>query len=82
MSWKKWSFSQREWLTDRKEEKMIGKVESYDAKKGYGFIRGDDGKRYFVPYINVKTRSGSLIAGYTVDFNTGDGNKAMNVRLL
>jgi len=50
---------------------MIGKVESYDAKKGYGFIRGDDGKRYFVPYVNVKTASGSLMAGYTVDFNTG-----------
>ncbi len=51
-------------------------------KKGFGFISGDDGRDYFVPYCNVKTASGSLVAGYTVEFNTGDGNRAMNVRYL
>lgn len=61
---------------------MIGKVENYNPKKGYGFILGDDGRKYFVPYCNVKTASGSLSAGYTVEFSRGDGNRAMNVRLL
>lgn len=61
---------------------MLGQVESYNPKKGYGFIRGDDGKKYFVPYCNVKTASGSLESGYTVDFNAGEGNKAFNVRYL
>ena len=51
-------------------------------KKGFGFISGDDGRDYSVPYCNVKTASGSLVAGYTVEFNTGDGNRAMNVRYL
>lgn len=61
---------------------MFGKVESYDTRKGYGFIRGDDNRRYFVPYCNVNTRSGGLLPGYSVEFNTGEGNKAFNVRLL
>lgn len=61
---------------------MLGKVENYDPKKGYGFIRGDDGKKYFVPYCNVNTVSGILSAGYTVEFNIGQGNKAFNVRYL
>lgn len=65
-----------------KGKSMIGKVKTYDPKKGYGFITGDDGREYFVPYCNVKTASGSLSAGYTVEFNTGAGNKALNVRLL
>ena len=61
---------------------MIGRVESYSPRKGYGFIMGDDGKKYFVPYCNVKTVSGSLAAGYAVTFNTGAGNKAYDVRFL
>lgn len=61
---------------------MIGKVEMYNPKKGYGFIRGDDGRKYFVPYCSVKTRSSTLEAGYTVEFNQGEGNKALNVRYL
>ena len=59
---------------------MIGKVEKYNRQKGFGFIRGDDGKRYFVPNCNVKTRSRALNAGTTVEFNIGEGNKALNVR--
>lgn len=42
---------------------MLGKVKMYDPKKGYGFILGDDGKDYFVPYCNVKTASGSFEKG-------------------
>ena len=62
--------------------RMLGKVKRYDPKKGFGFIRGDDGREYFVPWCNVRTASKSLVAGYTVEFNTGDGNRAMNVRYL
>lgn len=61
---------------------MIGKVESYNPKKGFGFIRGDDGIKYFVPYCNISTPSGRLLPDYTVEFNTGAGNKAYNVRYL
>ena len=68
-------------LTDR-EKKMIGKVEKYYPQRGFGFIIGDDGKKYFAPYCNVKTASKSLSAGYTVQFNIGSGNNALNVRLL
>lgn len=62
---------------------MLGKVESYSSKKGYGFIAGDDGRKYFVPYCNVRTRSGELIRGYQVEFNTEKiGNRAYNVRYI
>ena len=61
---------------------MFGKVETYNTKKGFGFIRGDDGMKYFVPYCNVETVSGGLLPGYQVEFNTGSGNKAYNVRYL
>ncbi len=50
---------------------MLGKVKMYDSKKGYGFILGDDGNEYFVPYCNVKTASGSLEKGYGVEFSPG-----------
>lgn len=64
---------------------MFGKVRWYDSKKGYGFITGDDGNDYFVPYCNVKTASGGLEAGYSVEF-TGKRNErgyiASNVRFM
>lgn len=64
---------------------MFGKVESYNPKKGFGFILGDDGLRYFVPYCNVKTASGSLGAGYQVEFTGGRNERgyiASNVTLM
>lgn len=65
---------------------MIGKVENYSPRKGYGFIMGDDGKRYYVSSGNIdknNIRSGQLASGYTVSFNTGKaGNKAYDVRYL
>ena len=66
-----------------KGKSMIGKVKTYDPKKGYGFITGDDGREYFVPHCNVRTRSGGLLAGYTVEITPpAVGNKAYDVRLL
>lgn len=61
---------------------MIGKVETYNSKRGFGFIQGDDGQRYFVSFCNVKTVSGGLLPGYTVEFSKGKGNRAENVRFL
>lgn len=55
------------------------------AKKGYGFITGDDGIDYFVPYCNINTPSQSLDEGYTVEFSAGKNDRgyvASNVRLL
>lgn len=64
---------------------MFGKVTWYNPKKGYGFIKGDDGTDYFVPYCNVKTVSGSIDAGCSVEF-AGDRNErgpiAQNVRYM
>lgn len=64
---------------------MLGKVKMYDPKKGYGFIIGDDGNEYFVPYCNVKTASGILDKGYGVEFNAGKNERgyiASNVILM
>lgn len=65
---------------------MIGRVESYNPRKGYGFIMGDDGRRYYISSGNIdrnSIRSGSLVSGYGVIFNTGKiGNKAYDVRYL
>lgn len=64
---------------------MIGQVKSYSDAKGWGFIRGDDGRRYYVSRGNIsreKIPSGTLYPGYTVEFNAGEGNKAFNVRYL
>ena len=65
---------------------MIGRVESYNPRKGYGFIQGDDGRRYYVSSGNINKnsiRSGSLSSGYCVSFNTEKiGNKAYDVSYL
>lgn len=64
---------------------MLGKVKWYKSEKGYGFIIGDDGNEYFVPYCNVKTASGSLEEGYGVEFCAGKSERgyiASNVILM
>lgn len=61
---------------------MLGKVESYSDSKGWGFIRGDDGRRYYVSRGGINKQSipsGSLYAGCTVEFRTGEGNRVHNV---
>lgn len=64
---------------------MMGKVESYSAAKNWGFIRGDDGRRYYVSRGNInreRVPSRALSAGCSVEFSTGEGNKALNVRYI
>ena len=65
------------------EEMNTGVVEWFDAKKGYGFITGADGKNIFVHYSNILA-SGykTLEVGQKVRFDiapTEKGNKAINV---
>lgn len=63
---------------------MIGVVKKYNQQKKYGFISGDDGKKYFFHESEIRIPSKSLSAGYTVQFETADGypnSKALNVRL-
>lgn len=62
---------------------MFGKVSSFG--KGYGFIRGDDGRRYYVRSGDVCVPSGILTAGSHVDFRPGTNDRgliARNVRPL
>lgn len=64
---------------------MIGQVKTYDARKKYGFISGDDGKDYFFHESEIHIPSKCLSAGYTVQFNVTDGYpipKALDVSLL
>lgn len=60
---------------------MLGQVKMYNPKKFYGFIHGDDGKDYFVPYCNIDLPSRSLSAGCTVEFNTGKNERGSDVAL-
>jgi len=61
---------------------MKGTVKWYDAKKGYGFIRGDDGNHIFahrsdLSYFEVYLKKGDLIE-YNIE-RTKLGNKAIDI---
>ena len=64
---------------------MFGKVDSFDSKKRYGFILGDDGRRYFVHSGSINIPSGNLDRGYMVSFTptlSSRGYAAADVNLL
>jgi cold shock protein len=46
---------------------MKGTVESFDKGRGYGFIKGDDGRQYLVHFLAIRT-AGPLVAGSRVEF--------------
>lgn len=61
---------------------MLGKVENYSNSKNWGFILGDDGRRYYVSKGKINKESipsGTLQKGCTVEFRTGEGNRAYGV---
>lgn len=62
---------------------MYGKVSRFE--KGWGFIQGDNGKRYYVSSGEIRVPSGILAVGSHVDFrpSTNDrGLVAVDVRPL
>jgi CspA family cold shock protein len=61
---------------------MKGIVKWFDTKKGYGFIKGDDGKEVFahrsdLSYFEVYLKKGDLIE-YKVK-KTTSGDKALDI---
>lgn len=64
---------------------MKGIVKYYDIRKGYGFIRGDNGQTVFVhktaiPFFDIFLMPGEIVE-YQVD-TTEKGPKAIDVKKL
>jgi len=63
---------------------MEGTVKWYNRKKGYGFIKGEDGEDYFVHYSALKQgtfiRDNDLVSFEAAD--TDKGKQAQQVTLL
>lgn len=63
---------------------MEGSVKWFDRKKGFGFIKGDDGEDYFVHHTSIGQGS-FLRDNDRVSFEPGEGERgkqAKNVTLL
>ncbi|PWG59811.1 cold-shock protein [Bifidobacterium catulorum] len=52
-----------------------GKIRWFDAKKGYGFITGDDGSDVFLPSAALPAGVTTLRKGAKVEFSVIDGRK-------
>ena len=65
---------------------MKGKVKWFDSKKGYGFIKGEDGQDVFVHYSEIDQQGfKSLEENQEVEFEVEDGSKgpqAKNVTVV
>ena len=64
---------------------MKGIVKFYNIRKGYGFIRGDDGCTIFVhksaiPFFDIFLTPGEVVE-YKVD-TTEKGHKAVDIKKL
>jgi CspA family cold shock protein len=64
---------------------MKGKVKFYDIRKGFGFIRGDDGHTIFVhktaiPFFDIFLLPGEIVE-YQID-TTEKGLKAVNLKKI
>ncbi|AKV55423.1 Cold shock protein [Bifidobacterium actinocoloniiforme DSM 22766] len=62
-----------------------GKVRWYDAKRGFGFITGDEGEDVFLPASALPAGVQTLRKGTRVDFSVVAGRKgpqAMDVQLV
>lgn len=56
------------WDRLQEERGMIGKVVAYYPERSYGFIQGDDGKKYFVSSGEVRMASRVPKKGCTAEF--------------
>lgn len=64
---------------------MKGIVKFYDIRKGFGFIRGDDGQTIFVHKTAIPFFDIFLLPGETVEYQvdrTDKGPKAIDVKKL
>jgi CspA family cold shock protein len=64
---------------------MKGIVKYYDIRKGFGFIRGDDGRTIFVHKTAIPFFDIFLLPGETVEYKidtTERGFKAVDVKKL
>lgn len=63
---------------------MVGRVKSFDSRRGYGFIIGNDGHEYFVHYQDIaKNGFKILFQGEKVTFDCiqeAKGRAAYNVK--
>ena len=58
-----------------------GRVKWFDAKKGFGFIIGPDGKDVFVHYSHIQGGGfRTLRDGETVDYELVEGDKGFQAR--
>jgi len=64
---------------------LKGIVTWYDVRKGYGFVKGEDGKRVFVHKSAVPFWTIYLNKGDKVEYEIEDsqqGIKALNMKIL
>lgn len=66
---------------------MNGTVKWFDAKKGYGFIVGDDGQDYFVHFSQIqvegyKTLRTAQRVSFTVDHDESGRTVATGVAVI
>jgi len=59
---------------------MKGTVKWYNAKKGYGFIEGEDGKDVFVHRTAVPTGEGYLNDGDKVEYEVEETDRGLNAK--
>lgn len=64
-----------------------GTVKFFDAKRGFGFITGEDEKEYFVHYKDIANVEGykKLLNGQNVNFEVAENDKgkyAVNVNVI
>lgn len=63
--------------------KETGTVKFFNEAKGFGFVKNEQGKDFFVHVSNIS--SGTLNEGDKVEFETREGKKGMeayNVRVI
>ena len=58
---------------------MEGKVKFFNARKGFGFIVGDDGKDYFV-HISALEEGAKLFPDDVVSFDAVEGDRGMQAQ--